>query len=107
MLRGQGLKVAAISFVALLFGIATVYFQPKVNHDGPMIAAICALSQSILTLWACFIIARAKDLSSNWGFIGLLGLLGVGILLCMPAKKGDDVSESGKGGDEKPPSPIS
>ncbi|MBA3993437.1 MAG: hypothetical protein C0469_07910 [Cyanobacteria bacterium DS2.3.42] len=107
MLRGQGLKVAVISFVALLFGIATMYFQPKVNHDGPFIAGVCALFQSLLTLWACFIIARAKDLNSNWGFIGLLGLFGVGILLCIPAGKLEDKSNTESAGDEKPPSPIS
>ncbi len=107
MLRGQGLKVAVISFVALLLGIATMYFQPKVNHDGPLIAGVCALFQSLLTLWACFIIARAKDLNSNWGFIGLLGLFGVGILLCIPAGKLEDKSNTESAGDEKPPSPIS
>ncbi len=93
MLHGQGLKVALISLVALALGVATVYFQPKVNHDGPMIAAICGLFQSVLTLWACFIIARAKSLSSKWGFIGLLGLFGVAILLFIPAKKGEAVDD--------------
>lgn len=87
MLQGQGLKVALISLAALALGVATVYFQPKVNHDGPMIAAICGLFQCVLTLWACFIIARSKGLSSNWGFIGLIGLFGVAILLFIPAKQ--------------------
>ncbi len=107
MLRGQGLKVAVISFVALLLGIATMYFQPKVNHDGPFIAGVCALSQSLLTLWACFIIARAKDLNSNWGFIGLLGLFGVAILLFVPAGKSQDKSESATNDGDKSEGPSS
>ncbi len=107
MLRGQGPKIAVISVVALGLGIAAVYYQPKVNHDGPMIASICGLVQAVLTLWACFTIARAKDLNSNWGFIGLLGLLGVGILLFIPAKKPEEISAASNDGETKPPNPIS
>ncbi len=81
MLHGQGLKVAAISFVALLFGIATAYFQPKVNHDGPLIAGVCALFQLMLTMWGCVIVARARGLNSKWCLVGLIGLFGIAILL--------------------------
>lgn len=106
MLRGQGLKVAAISFVALLFGIATMYFQPKVNHDGPLIAGVCALLQLMLTMWGCVIVARARGLNSKWCLLGLIGLFGIAILLFIPVGKSQSKSATESVGDEKPPSPI-
>lgn len=106
MLRGQGLKVAVISVLAVAFGIATAYYQPKVNHDGPVIAGVCALFQLMLTMWACVIITRAKAMDKKWCLMGLLGLIGVVTLLCIPAKKGEDMPEETIKDSEKPPSPI-
>lgn len=99
MLRGQGPKVLIVSLVALSLGFAAEYFRHKVNHDGILIASLCGLGQTILTLWICFTVARAKQISSNWGFIGLLGLFGVVALLFIPAKTGQ---ESEKQKSEKP-----
>ncbi len=107
MLHGQGLKVAAISFVALLLGIATAYFQPKVNHDGPLIAGVCALLQLMLTMWGCVIVARARGLNSKWCLMGLIGLFGIAILLFIPVEKAEEKSDAESDGDKKPPSPIS
>ena len=107
MLRGQGPKVAVLSLVALSLGIAAEYFRHKVNHDGLLISSLCGLGQTILTLWICFTVARAKNISSNWGFIGLLGLFGVVAVLCIPAKTGHERDEKSQEDDKNSPTSIS
>jgi len=90
MLPGYGKKIALAVVGAFGLGIVGGVLTSGHQPSGTMFAGFAViLVSSIMWIWACLLIAQAKEKSSNWCMMGLLGLIGVIVMFCLPQASKD------------------